>query len=42
VPGGRHIVLPEKTPLPNLLVGVTARVGVELPRFGDSTGIVEL
>ena len=38
VPGGRHIVLPEKTPLPNLLVGVAARVGVELPRFGVSTG----
>ena len=42
VPGGRHIVLPEKTPLPNLLVGVAARVGVELPRFGISTGAVEL
>ena len=41
-PGGRHIVLPEKTPLPNLLVGVAARLGVELPRFGVSTGGVEL
>jgi hypothetical protein len=42
VPGGRHIVLPDKTPLPNLLVGVAARVGVELPQFGISTGIVEI
>ena len=42
VPGGRHIVLPEQTPLPNLLVGVAARVGVELPGFGVSTGTVEL
>ena len=41
-PGGRHIVLPEKTPLPNLLVGVAARLGVELPGFGVSTGTVEL
>jgi hypothetical protein len=40
--GGRHIVLPEKTPLPNLLVGVAGRLGVELPRFGVSTGTVEL
>ena len=40
--GGRHIVLPEKTPLPNLLVGVAARVGVELSSFGVSTGNVEL
>jgi hypothetical protein len=40
--GGRHIMLPEKTPLPNLLVGVAARLGVELPSFGISTGTVEL
>jgi hypothetical protein len=42
VPGGRHIVLPDKTPLPNLLVGVAARVGVELLQFGVSTGVVEI
>ena len=32
----------QKTPLPNLLVGVAARAGVELPSFGVSTGIVGL
>jgi hypothetical protein len=41
-PGGQHIALPDKTPLPNLLVGVAGRLGVELPRFGVSTGTVSL
>jgi len=41
-PDGRHIVLPDKTPLPNLLVGVARRLGVELESFGVSTGAVDL
>ena len=30
--------LPDKTPLPNLLLSVAQKFGVELPRFGVSTG----
>ena len=41
-PGGRHVVTPEKTPLPNLLLTLADRTGVTLDRFGISTGRVEL
>jgi len=40
--GAGMTVINQKTPLPNLLVGVAGRLGVELPRFGVSTGTVEL
>jgi hypothetical protein len=42
VPGGRHIVTPEKTPLPNLLLALAHRFGVDTPGFGVSTGAVSL
>ena len=41
-PGGRHLVTPEKTPLPNLLLTLADRTGVTLEKFGISTGRVEL
>jgi len=34
---GRHISYPQGTPLCNLHVSLLDRMGVELPRFGDST-----
>jgi hypothetical protein len=42
VPGGRHVVAPERTPLPNLLLTLAGRAGVELDRFGVSTGRLEI
>ena len=42
VPGGRHVVTPEKTPLPNLLLALAHRFGVDTPSFGVSTGAVSL
>jgi hypothetical protein len=41
-PGGRHVVTPEKTPLPNLLLTLADRTGVTLERFGISSGRVEI
>ena len=41
-PGGRHLVLAEKTPLPNLLLTLADRTGVTLEKFGISNGRVEL
>lgn len=35
---GRHIRYPRETPLTNLHVSVLDRLGVTVPRFGDSTG----
>ena len=32
----------EKTPLPNLLLGLAHRFGVDIPSFGISTGAIEL
>jgi hypothetical protein len=42
VAGGRHILNPEKTPLPNLLLALAHRFGVDLPSFGISSGEVSL
>ena len=42
VKGGRHIVTPDKTPLPNLLLGLAHRFDVDLPGFGISTGAITL
>jgi len=36
--GGQHIVMPERTPLANLLLTVLERVDVRADSFGDSTG----
>jgi hypothetical protein len=37
-----HLVVGEKTPLPNLLLGLAGKFGVEMESFGISTGRVEL
>ena len=41
-PGGRHIVAADKTPLPNLLLGLAHHFDVDLPSFGISTGAISL
>jgi len=41
-PGGRHLVAAEQTPLPNLLLSLARRTGVELESFGISTGALEI
>jgi hypothetical protein len=35
---GRHVRYPNETPLTNLYVSLLGRMGVHIPRFGDSTG----
>ena len=40
--GGRHIRYAEQTPMANLLVGLLDRAGVQVDRFGDSTGRIDL
>ena len=35
---GRHLRFPENTPLSNLYVSMLQGMGVNTPRFGDSTG----
>ncbi|MBZ5579195.1 MAG: DUF1552 domain-containing protein [Acidobacteriia bacterium] len=42
VGGNRHLVLPEKTEIGNLWLGLAHRYGEPLDRFGKNTGIVEL
>jgi hypothetical protein len=42
VPGGRHVLTPEKTPLPNLLVSLAHRFDLQMGAFGVSTGTVDL
>jgi len=42
VTGGQHVVTAEKTPLPNLLLALAHRFGVETPSFGVSTGAISL
>ena len=38
--GGRHLVLPERTPIANLHLTLLQKVGVERDKFGDSTGTI--
>ena len=38
--GGRHVVLPERTPIANLHLTLLQRIGVERDAFGDSTGTI--
>jgi hypothetical protein len=38
--GGRHIVLPERTPIANLHLTLLQKIGVERDKFGDSTGTI--
>jgi hypothetical protein len=35
---GRHVIVPEETPMSNLFLSMLHRVGVDEPYFGDSTG----
>ena len=39
-PDGRHIELPEPTPLANVHLTILRKVGVEKEKFGDSTGVI--
>jgi hypothetical protein len=38
--GGRHLVLPDRTPIANLHLTLLQKVGVERDTFGDSTGTI--
>ncbi len=40
--GGRHIVTPDPTPLANLIAGLGQVAGLDLGKFDNSTGVVEL
>jgi hypothetical protein len=40
--GGRHIQVPAKTPLSNLLLALLRKLDVPAKSFGDSTGVVEI
>jgi Protein of unknown function (DUF1552) len=40
--GNRHVVMPENTPMANLLLAVAQKSGVEQDRFGVSSGVVEI
>ncbi|HTG73265.1 MAG TPA: hypothetical protein VMB70_05830, partial [Terriglobia bacterium] len=40
--GGRHIALPQATPLSNLHLSVLGLAGIEQQAFGDSTGSIAL
>jgi hypothetical protein len=40
--GGRHIALPQPTPIANLHLTLLDKVGVERKTFGDSTGTISL
>jgi hypothetical protein len=42
VAGGRYVVVPSETPLANLHVTLAQRIGVDIERFADSTGILDL
>ncbi len=38
--GGKHLVLPERTPIANLHLTILQKIGVEREKFGDSTGVI--
>jgi hypothetical protein len=38
--GGKHLMLPEHTPIANLHLTILQKVGVEREKFGDSTGVI--
>jgi hypothetical protein len=40
--GGRHIAVPEHTPLANLHLTILEKMGVPIEQLGDSTGTLEL
>ena len=38
--GGRHLALPERTPIANLHLSVLNKLGIEREKLGDSTGFI--
>jgi hypothetical protein len=42
VKGGRYVVAPKEAPLANLHLALARRTGVEIERFADSTGVLDL
>src|SRR5262249_40412778 len=42
LPGNRHIVTPEHTPMSNLLLSMLDILGVRRDSFGDSTGKLDI
>ena len=40
--GNRHLVCPEETPMANVLLSITHKLGIDLPRIGDSTGEIAI
>ena len=40
--GNRHTRYPDRTPLSNLMLGLTDRYGVHMEKFGDSTAAIDL
>jgi hypothetical protein len=42
ISGGRHVACPAATPLANLQATLLRKIGVGVPRFGDSTGELSL
>jgi hypothetical protein len=42
VSGGKHVQVPEETPIANLLVTMLDRVGVPVEDFADSNGVVDI
>src|SRR5579871_5643532 len=38
--GGRHVLLPERTPIANLHLTLLQKAGLERDKFGDSTGTI--
>ena len=38
---GRHVAFSQNTPMTNLYLAMLERVGVSVPRFGDSTGVLK-
>ncbi len=40
IKGGQHIAMPKDTPHANILLTMAQRAGVNLEKFGDSTGVI--
>ena len=41
IKAGRHIRFGQETPLNNLFLAMLHRMGADMPRFGDSTGVLK-
>lgn len=40
--GNEHVLAAPRTPMANLFMSIAAKEGIELERFGDSTGLLEI